>query len=389
MRFFSILASFAVLSTVLASPATLKPIERYRGQVVDGSYIVTLRKGVDKKALVKSLGLKLTHDWHRSVNGFAGKFSDETLKALRASDAVDTVAEDGMVYAWASQTDAPWGLARISTKNKLAHSDVTSLNNTYDYSDSAGEGVDVYVIDTGVYVDHSEFEGRARWGKTFGKNADKDGHGHGTHCAGTIAGKKYGVAKAANIIAVKVLSDSGSGTTADVVSGMLYALDSANASGRPSVVSMSLGGSGTRAIDAAGQALTEGGVHLVVAAGNDNRDAKNYSPARVESAITVGAANINDARSSFSNYGSVVDIFAPGEKVISSWIGSTSATNSISGTSMATPHVAGLVAYLISVHGNKSPKEISDLLKSLAATDKLSSIPKGTANALAHNGIHD
>ncbi|KAL0948477.1 hypothetical protein HGRIS_011046 [Hohenbuehelia grisea] len=320
MRFFGILASFAVLSAVLASPTTLKPIQRHRGQVVDGSYIVTLKDGVDKKALVDALGLELTHDWQKSIHGFAGKFSDDALNALRASDAVNTIAEDGMVYAWATQDDAPWGLSRLSSTEKIAGSDVGGLNYKYTYDDKAGEGVDVYVIDTGVYVEHNQFDGRATWGFS-GNYSDKDEHGHGTHCAGTIAGKQYGVAKAANVIAVRVLDGNGSGSDADVVSGMDFVLTNVKTTGRPSVVSMSLGGSAAQVIDDAVDALTGAGVHVVVAAGNDNSDAKDYSPARVPSAITVGASNIKDARASFSNYGEIVDIFAPGEQIISAWIG--------------------------------------------------------------------
>ncbi|KAL0948859.1 hypothetical protein HGRIS_008979 [Hohenbuehelia grisea] len=148
MRFFNILASFAVLGVVISSPTTLKPIQRYRGQVNPGSYVVTLKDGVDKDALAESLGLKLTHAWDNSINGFAGKFSGESLKALRASNAVDSIAEDGIVHAWGTvtQTDAPWGLGRLISDAKIGHSDSSALNHTYEYDETAGHGVDVYVI---------------------------------------------------------------------------------------------------------------------------------------------------------------------------------------------------------------------------------------------------
>ncbi|KAL0948858.1 hypothetical protein HGRIS_008978 [Hohenbuehelia grisea] len=233
----------------------------------------------------------------------------------------------------------------------------------------------------------NQFEGRARWGQTFGGHADQDGNGHGTHCAGTIGGKQYGVAKGVDIIAVKVLSDGGSGSVADVVSGMEWTLNAAKESGRPSVASMSLGGSPAQAIDDAAAALTASGVHLVVAAGNSNGDADGHSPARAPSAITVGASTITDSRASFSNYGAVVDIFAPGQDIISSWIGGPDATRRISGTSMATPHVSGLVAYLIAQHGNISPEEMSEKLKELALNDVLTGIPPETINNLAHFSV--
>ncbi|KAF5355879.1 hypothetical protein D9756_003749 [Leucocoprinus leucothites] len=191
---------------------------------------------------------------------------------------------------------------------------------------------------------------------------------------GTAAGSQFGVAKSANLVAVKVLDDGGSGAISDIrmetdmassVSGLNYVLTLAKSTGRPSIVSMSLGGGASDSLDSAVAS---------VAAGNSNTDASTTSPARAPSAITVGAITITDARASFSNYGSVVDVFAPGQSIISAWIGSTTATNNISGTSMAAPHVAGLVAYLAAKNGNPSPADMSSLLGSLALSDALSDI---------------
>ncbi|KAF7422197.1 subtilisin-like serine protease [Pleurotus ostreatus] len=381
----SVLTFFVLCAPILAVPTTLKSVESFAGERNHGSYIIKLKPGVAKNNILKSLGEKATHQWDAALNGFAGKFSDRALKFLRASPLVESISEDGIMHIFqdsdvVTQTDAPWGLARISSPTTV-EGPAAGLNFTYTYAPPAGEGVDVYVVDTGkifqdfgVFTNHTQFGGRARWGATFGSYKDADGHGHGTHCAGTVAGSTYGVAKAANIIAVKVLSDGGSGSVADIVSGLNYVLDSYQASGRPTIVSMSLGGGRSTPLDNAVATLTAGGVHVVIAAGNSNTDAANTSPARAPSAITVGASNIADARASFSNYGAVVDVFAPGQDVISSWIGSDDATNKISGTSMATPHVAGLVAYLISVHGNKTPAEIEALVVELSSKDALTGI---------------
>jgi cerevisin len=262
----------------------------------------------------------------------------------------------------------------------LSNQNAAATTFTYTYDDAAGAGVDVYVVDTGIYTAHPEFGGRAKWGATYGGYPNADGNGHGTHCAGTIGSGRYGVAKKASMIAVKVLSDSGSGTVSDIVSGLDFVRTSARTSGRPSIVSMSLGGGASTALDQAVVSLTNAGVHVVVAAGNSNTNAQSTSPARVPSAVTVGASGITDARASFSNYGPIVDVFAPGLDVISTWTGG--GTNNISGTSMATPHVAGALALLISRDGNSTPAAWSDKLKAGSIKNTLTSIPSGTANNL-------
>ncbi|KAI0779994.1 serine protease [Fomes fomentarius] len=396
---------FAVVSTALAllaapvfgAPTTvqLKEVERVAGKVKPSSYIVKLKSGVSKADQIAQLqsehsaSAQITHDdWAGDLlNGFAGTFGTDALNALRANPDVEAISEDGIVTiaATVTQTDAPWGLARLSSSVKLANQNTSALTFSYTYDDSAGEGVDIYIVDTGIYTDHSDFGGRARWGATFGGYADADGNGHGTHCAGTSAGTHYGVAKKASLIAVKVLDDGGSGAWSDVISGLDWVSQQAAASGHPSIASLSLSGGGTATVDSAITALVNTGVHVTVAAGNFNDDANNYSPARAPAVITVGASTIADARASFSNYGSVVDIFAPGQNVISAWRGSVNATNNISGTSMATPHVAGLIASLITRDGNDTPAAYSDKLKALANQNVLTGIPAGTINALARN----
>ena len=302
-----------------------------------------------------------------------------------------------------TEKNSPWGLARISHRDTLTFGTFSK----YLYAAEGGEGVDAYVIDTGTNVEHVDFEGRAKWGKTIPSgDADVDGNGHGTHCSGTIAGKKYGVAKKANVYAVKVLRSNGSGTMADVVAGVEWAATShinavkeAKAGKRKgfkgSVANMSLGGGKTKALDDTVNAAVSVGIHFAVAAGNDNADACNYSPAAAAKAVTVGASAIDDSRAYFSNYGKCTDIFAPGLSILSTWIGSKYATNTISGTSMASPHIAGLLAYYLSLQPAAdseyslaaiTPEEMKDNLIKIATQKALSDIPKDTPNLLAWNG---
>ena len=299
-----------------------------------------------------------------------------------------------------SQTEhnAPWGLARISHRKGLS----LGTFNKYCYSADGGAGVDAYVIDTGTNTDHVDFEGRALWGKTIPKDDDDvDGNGHGTHCSGTIAGKKYGVAKKANVYAVKVLRSNGSGTMSDVVKGVEWAAmrhkqqmdDARNGKGKKgfkgSVANMSLGGGKSVTLNRAVNAAVDLGLHFAVAAGNDNADSCKYSPAGAEKAVTVGASTMKDTRAYFSNFGKCNDIFAPGLNIESTWTGSKYATNRISGTSMASPHIAGLLAYFLSLQPSKdsayavadiTPKQLKKNLLSIATSDALTDVPDGTAN---------
>ncbi|GAA5897415.1 hypothetical protein JCM8208_003266 [Rhodotorula glutinis] len=295
------------------------------------------------------------------LKGYAGSFSESTVDAIRAMKGVKYVERDSIVHASDVEKGAPWGLARISHRNTLSF----GTFNRYEYESQAGEGVDVYVIDTGVNTKHVELEGRAKWGKTIPTDPDEDLNGHGSHVAGTIASKTYGVAKKATVYAVKVLGAGGSGTMADVVAGVAWAADQAAANAelkaqgknpkhKGSVANMSLGGGKSQALDDAVNAAVDDGLHFAVAAGNDNRDACGYSPAAAEGAITVGASTIADERAYFSNHGKCVDIFAPGLNILSIWNSGNRSVNTISGTSMASPHIAGLAAYMLGTDWAKS-----------------------------------
>jgi cerevisin len=297
-------------------------------------------------------GINQIYEGH--INGYAGRFTPNVLDQIRRMPEVAYVEKDQIVRTLDTQRTAPWGLARISHRPRLT----LGTFNKYVYDNDGGEGVDVYVIDTGINIDHEEFEGRAIWGKTMPQNdVDEDGNGHGTHCAGTIASRKFGVAKKANVIAVKVLGSNGSGTMSDVVGGVVWATsqakdkaDAGQAKHKGSVANMSLGGGKSRALDDAVNKAVDSGIHFAVAAGNDNRDACNYSPAAAEKAVTVGASTLGDERAYFSNHGQCVDVFAPGLNILSTYKGGPRATATLSGTSMASPHTAGLLAYLLSIY---------------------------------------
>ncbi|KAJ5981214.1 hypothetical protein N7499_001773 [Penicillium canescens] len=348
------------------------------------------------------MGLKHTFHIAGELTGYAGHFHEDVIEQVRRHPDVEYIEKDSEVRTMDShqtEKNAPWGLARISHRESLSF----GTFNKYLYAEDGGEGVDAYVIDTGTNVDHTDFEGRANWGKTVPQgDADEDGNGHGTHCSGTIAGKKYGVAKKANVYAVKVLRSNGSGSMSDVVKGVEWAAEahikkakSGNKKFKGSVANMSLGGGSSRTLDLAVNAAVDAGIHFAVAAGNDNADACNYSPAAAEKAVTVGASTLADERAYFSNYGKCTDIFAPGLNILSTWIGSKYATNTISGTSMASPHIAGLLAYYVSLAPAKdsafavadvTPKQLKDALISIATKGTLTDMPSDTPNLLAWNG---
>ncbi|TCD69427.1 serine protease [Steccherinum ochraceum] len=366
----------------------------------------------ESPSLGNELAAGLNHVYDGHVKGYSGHFSKQTVDRIRMMPEVAFVEQDQIVRtqdeipleaeSLDTQRGAPWGLARISHRAKLAFSTFTK----YEYERQGGEGVDVYVIDTGINVGHKEFAGRAKWGKTIPQNdVDDDNNGHGTHCAGTIASNKYGVAKGAHVVAVKVLGSNGSGTMSDVVAGVEFAAKAAAANmeaakqefaatGRTahkgSVANMSLGGGKSQILDRAVNAAVDNGMHFAVAAGNDNRDACSYSPAAAENAVTVGASTLGDIRAYFSNYGKCVDVFAPGLNILSTYIGSTTATTTMSGTSMASPHTAGLLAYLLSLYGTEtfSPSVTPDLLPPHSASSQSPASPSfNQMYSLAHAAL--
>ncbi|KAF2721091.1 vacuolar serine protease [Polychaeton citri CBS 116435] len=351
-------------------------------------------------------GMKHTYNIAGSLLGYSGHFDEDVIEQIRRHPDVDYIEKDQEVHTLSDpevEKNAPWGLARISHRKSLSF----GTFNKYLYAEDGGDGVDVYVIDTGTNVDHVDFEGRASWGKTIPQgDADEDGNGHGTHCSGTVAGKKYGVAKKAHVKAVKVLRSNGSGSMSDVVKGVEYAAESHSEQVaiakkgkrkgfKGSTANMSLGGGKSSLLDQAVNAAVDAGIHFAVAAGNDNADSCNYSPAAAEKAVTVGASTLADERAYFSNYGTCNDIFAPGLNILSTWIGSKYAVNTISGTSMASPHIAGLLAYLLSLQPSKdsayavaeiTPKKLKASLISIATEGALSDVPSNTVNILAWNG---
>ncbi|MGW1098519.1 S8 family peptidase [Streptomyces sp. NPDC002455] len=343
---------------------------------VSGSYIVMLDQKADKAGLAKEYGGKLQRNYKSAINGFSASGLSETeAKRLAADPAVSKVVQNKKFHIDATQDNPPsWGLDRIDQAE-------TAGDDAYTYPDTAGGDVTAYVIDTGVRVTHNDFEGRATSGFDAVDNDDDadDGNGHGTHVAGTIAGASHGVAKKAKIVAVRVLDDAGSGTTEQVVAGIDWVTE--NHQG-PSVANMSLGGSADPALDAAVQKAIASGVTFAVAAGNESSDAGEGSPSRVPEAITVASSTVDDEQSSFSNFGSVVDIYAPGSDITSAWNDSDDATNTISGTSMATPHVVGAAAVYLGGHPDATPEEVATALTDGATPDAISNATEGTANKL-------
>ncbi|KAL2258709.1 hypothetical protein VTK26DRAFT_7874 [Humicola hyalothermophila] len=313
---------------------------------------------------------------------------DLLINELFSAREVSYIEQDAYINLNAMQGRATTGLARLS------HSTPSARNRPYTFDSSAGEGITVFVVDTGIRISHSDFEGRATWGANFINNVDTDENGHGSHVAGTIGGKTFGVAKKVNLVAVKVLDADGSGTNSGVIQGMQFVASAATSQGLSgkAVMNMSLGGSRSRAVNSAINQIEAAGVVPVVAAGNENQDAANTSPGSAEAAITVGAIDQRtDARASFSNFGSVVDIFAPGVQVQSVGIANDNATETLSGTSMASPHVAGLAAYLMALEGISGARTVSDRIKELAAATgaRVRNNVPGTTSLIANNGFRD
>ncbi|KAK7679918.1 hypothetical protein QCA50_017078 [Cerrena zonata] len=286
-----------------------------------------------------------------SFGGYFGYFNDELIKLIQLNPFVKFIERDAIMQVdeFDIQKEATWGLARLSQRELSPSTDFL-------YDNDGGEGVTAYVIDTGIKVEHSEFEGRASWGDAVPFPHIKfDGHGHGTHCAGIIGSKTYGVAKKVELVAVGVMNALGSGTTSDIIKGIEFVVNdhkekvqTKRKGFKGSTVNMSIGGGATDALDLATNAGSKAGLHIAVAAGNDDSDACEYSPARANGPITVGASDNADNKASFSNWGRCVDIFAPGVDILSTFVWSD--TVQMSGTSMASPHIAGLLSYFLSLY---------------------------------------
>ncbi|MFC8784638.1 S8 family peptidase [Streptomyces nigra] len=384
-------AATAVLAAglVTALPAAAAPEGRvqYAGaaNAVADSYIVTLKADQARsgsksaRALVERYGAGIERTYRKALNGYEVEASEAEAKRLAADPAVASVVQNRTFHVEGTQPSPPsWGLDRIDQKN-------LPLNSSYTYPDSAGQDVTAYVIDTGVRITHSDFGGRASYGYDAidNDNTAQDGHGHGTHVAGTVAGSSYGVAKKAKIVGVRVLNNSGSGTTAQVVAGIDWVAQNAV---KPAVANMSLGGGADSALDTAVRNAIASGVTFAVAAGNESTDASTRSPARVAEAITVGATTSTDARASYSNYGSALDLFAPGSSITSAWNSGDSATNTISGTSMATPHVAGAAALYLADNPTATPAQVASALTAAATSGVVTSPGTGSPNRLLYVG---
>lgn len=331
------------------------------------------------ESLVNQYDVTVMKNFGNVLNGVLIKASAQQIKALRKDPNVKYIEQDQimsvtpMVEANANQPSPTWGIDRIDQRN-------LPLDSNY-HTDFDGSGVTAFVIDTGVLNTHNEFGGRASSGYDFVDNDydATDCNGHGTHVAGTVGGATYGVAKNVNLVGVRVLNCSGSGSNSGVIAGINWVKN--NASG-PAVANMSLGGGASQATDDAVNAAVAAGVTFVVAAGNDNSSACNYSPARAINAITVGSTTSNDSRSSFSNFGTCLDIYAPGSSITSAWYNSNSATNTISGTSMAAPHVAGVAALYLDENPNLSPAQVTNLLTTRATSGKVTDAKTGSPNKL-------
>lgn len=282
-----------------------------------------------------------------------------------------------------NQKNAPWGLARLSHRPKLTF----GTFNRYDYEEKAGEGVDVYVLDSGVSETHQDFEGRASWGTNVtGDGENIDGNGLGTHLAGIVAGRKHGVAKRAKIIAVKVAYTNGEVDPKALIKGLERTVEQAKASGQPSVALIGGAWMGKLAdVDEVIDAAANAGLFVVVPAGDNNDDALHRSPSGASGAFTVGACTLTDERWYASGHGPAVNVFAPGENILSTYIGNAQSTATLSGTAQAAAHVAGLAAYLLSTSAEVTPATVRDAITVLATRDALADIPDGTSNLLAFN----
>ncbi|WP_034129272.1 S8 family peptidase [Acinetobacter baumannii] len=382
----AICLSIAATHFVYAASNVVNPVNdssQAKG-IIKNQYIVILNKdaGPSKdfaQNIAKQHAGKVLQSYDTVLKGFAIYLPDTAgaafIEAMKKNPHVLSVESDTIVNIDATtQSNPDWGLDRIDQK-------ALPLNSTYSYLQT-GSGTTAYIVDTGILSSHQEFSGRVLSGYTAisDGNGTTDCNGHGTHVAGTVGVTTYGVAKNVNLVPIRILGCDGSGASSNVIAGLDWILKNGK---KPAVVNMSLGGATSSSLDSAVENLYNNGYVMVVAAGNSNTDACTSSPARVSKAITVAATDNTDTRASYSNYGSCVDIFAPGSQINSSWIGSNTATKILNGTSMATPHVAGVVAEMLQSTPTASPQTISTNLLNQASSNVVKN-PSGSPNRLLY-----
>lgn len=374
----------AAIPLFTAGAQNSNKFRRANGKAITGQYIVVLKNDADPDVESTRLSRDFGGDraggftYLRAIKGFSVRMNETQAERMAEDPRVEFVEEDSEVTAVATQTGATWGLDRIDQRD-------LPLNGTYTYN-ATGTGVTAYIIDSGIRATHNEFAGRVISGFTSitDGNETNDCYGHGTHVSGTVGGSTYGVAKNVTLVPVRVLNCSGTGTVSGVIAGIDW-VTSDHAAGAPAVANMSLVSGASSVLDTAVASSVNDGVTYAIAAGNSNANACNFSPARVASAITVGSTTSADVRSSFSNFGRCVDIFGPGSSITSSWSLSDTAINTISGTSMATPHVAGVAALFLETNPGASPATVTAALLNSATPNHLSNAGTGSPNLLLHS----